>query len=101
VTDSAFEEVWVDLPDGQSLCALINGHLGWLMYLPEPGAVGSSSRNLAYHGDPAATIEYRLNNGQHDWYPASWALPGADVRLALAYFAEFRTRPSFIAWHDD
>ena len=30
---SRFDEVWVEMPDGQAMCALINGDLGWLMYL--------------------------------------------------------------------
>jgi hypothetical protein len=38
--DALYEEVWVRLPDGQSLCALINGDWGWLMYLREEGDSG-------------------------------------------------------------
>jgi hypothetical protein len=31
VDPSRFREVWVTKEDGQALCALINGDLGWLM----------------------------------------------------------------------
>jgi len=99
--DSAFEEIWLQSPDGQALCALINGHRGWLMYLREEGDSGFSSRDPSYTGDPEATIEYRLSNGQHDRYPASWSLPVAEVRLALEYFTTEHRRPPFIAWHAD
>src|SRR5205823_1847555 len=84
--ESPYEEVWLRSPNGQSLCALVNGDRGWLMFLREDGDSGFSSRNPDYNGPPDAQIEYELNNGQHDFYPASWALPIAEVRRALVYF---------------
>ena len=96
-----FDEIWVELPDGQSLCALIHGDRGWLMYLREEGDSGFSSRNPDYDGPPDAQIEYCLGNGQHDWYPASWALPIAEVRRALSYFEREHRRPSFVVWHEE
>jgi hypothetical protein len=96
-----FEEVWLEGSDGQSLCALINGDRGWLMYLRAPGDPGFSSRNPEYAGDPDAKIEYRLGNGQQDWYPASWALPLVEVRRALDYFAREHRRPPLVVWHED
>jgi hypothetical protein len=99
--ESPFDEVWVQSPDGQALCALINGDRGWLMYLREEGDSGFSSRNPDYDGPPDAQIEYRLNNGQHDLYPASWALPIAEVRRALEYFEREHRRPPFVVWHED
>jgi hypothetical protein len=66
--ESSFEETWVQSPDGQALCALINGDRGWLMYLREEGDSGFSSRNPDYDGPAEAQIEYRLSNGQHDLY---------------------------------
>jgi hypothetical protein len=98
---SPYEEVWVDSPDGQSLCALINGDRGWLMYLREEGDSGFSSRNPDYTGPANAQIEYELSNGQHDFYPASWALPIAEVRRALEYFAQEHRQPPFVVWHED
>jgi len=99
--ESPFSEIWVESPDGQSLCALINGNRGWLMYLRESGDSGFSSRNPDYVGPSDAAIEYRLNNGQHDFYPASWALPVSTIRQALAYFESEHQRPPFIIWHED
>lgn len=99
--ESPFEEVWVHSSDGQALCALINGDRGWLMYLREEGDAGFSSRNPDYDGPADAQIEYRLSNGQQDFYPASWALPIADVRRAVAYFEQEQVRPLFVVWHED
>jgi hypothetical protein len=98
---SPFEEVWIRSPDGQAMCALINGDRGWLMCLREEGDSGFSSRNSGYDGPPEAEIEYELSNGQHDFYPASWALPIADVRRALAYFEQTHRQPPFVVWHED
>lgn len=95
-----FDEVWVQLPDGQALCALINGDRGWLMYLREEGDAGFSSCNPEYDGPPGAEIEYYLSNGQRDVYPASWALPIAEVRRALEYFERERRRPPCVVWHE-
>ena len=99
--DSAFDEIWLESPDGQSLCALINGDRGWLMYLRGEGDSGFSSRDPTYIGDPKAKIEYRLSNGQQDWYPTSWSLPIAEVRRALDYFSRAHRQPPFITWHED
>jgi hypothetical protein len=98
---SRFNEVWVELPDGQAMCALINGDLGWLMYLRENGDAGFSSRNPSYAGPANAEIEYELSNGQRDTYPASWALPLAEVRRALEYFEREQRPPPWVTWHND
>ena len=99
--ESPFEEVREQSPDGQFLCALINGDRGWLMYSREEGDSGFSSRNPDYDGPVDAQIEYRLHNGQQDIYPASWALAVAEVRRALAYFKQEYQRPPFVVWHED
>jgi hypothetical protein len=97
-----FQELWVQLPDGQAMCALVNGDVGWLMYLPKNGDSGFSSRNPDYRGPAAAKIEYRLEHGgQRDEYPASWAIPVAKVHAALKHFRETASLPGFVAWHDD
>jgi hypothetical protein len=97
----AFREVWIDVQDGPALCALFNGGIGWLMYMRESGDAGFSSRNPDYQGKADAMLEYRLSNGQHDAYPASWALPENQVIKALEYFVGCRQRAPFIQWHDD
>ncbi len=100
---SRFACVWEELPDGQALSALINGEVGWLMYLPDVFGdhAGFSSRNPEYAGAPDAKIEYYQDNGQRDTYPAAWALPVEVVREALAYFKRERRRPPFVVWHED
>jgi len=97
----AHREVWIDVKDGPALCALFNGDAGWLMYMRESGDAGFSSRNLNYEGKVDAVLEYRLGNGQHEFYPASWALPEALVIKALEHFVECRQRAPFIQWNDD
>ncbi len=51
------------------MCALINGSLGWLMYLRENGDAGFSSRIPKYTGSSDAKLEYFLSNDQRDEYP--------------------------------
>jgi hypothetical protein len=101
VHDPRFREISDVAPDGQSLSALINGDLGWLMYLRNAGDPGFSSRNPNYVGAADATIEYVLGNGQRDEYPASWALSIVEVLRALEYFHKHHKPPTFVAWHND
>ena len=91
--DSQFREIWEEATNGQCMCALINGNVGWLMYLREAGDPGFSSRNPEYSGPEDKTIEYRLNNGQSDEYPASWAYPIEAVESALKFFREKNAPP--------
>jgi hypothetical protein len=62
---------------------------------------GLSSRNPEYEGEAEAMLEYRLGNGQHDSYPACWALPEHTVIKALEYFVECQQRPPFVQWHNE
>jgi hypothetical protein len=98
---SRCREVWVEAADSSALLALINGDLGWLLYMREPGDPGFSSRNLGYSGLEEAMIKYRLNNGQVDEYPASWAYPTAMIERALFFFRSNGKPPAFISWHND
>jgi Immunity protein Imm1 len=100
-TASPFREVWVEAPNGQSMCALVNGEVGWLMYLREDGDAGFSSRNPDYAGPPDEMVEYRLNNGQRDLYPRAWAYPTAVIERALDYFRTHHAPPPFISWYND
>jgi len=101
MNDSQFREIWEEAANGQSLCALINGDVGWMMYMRANGDPGFSSRNPAFSGPEDEMIEYRLNNGQIDKYPASWAYPVEVVESALAFFRERNAPPLFIHWHND
>jgi hypothetical protein len=98
---SIYDEIWITAANGSSLCALINGDQGVLMYMREFGDAGFTSRNPRYTGSPTATVEYRLSNGQVDEYPAAWAVPIDDVQLALQYFGREGKQPPFITWHED
>lgn len=101
IDPSGCQEIWVDGPHGQSLCALINGDVGWLMYLRESGDCGFSSRNPDYDGPSERAIKYMLSNGQVDEYPASWSYPVEVVIRALEDFRANGLPPPFIAWHND
>jgi predicted nuclease of predicted toxin-antitoxin system len=98
---SQYAEIWVDHGDFPSLCALINGDRGWLMYLRYDGDAGFSSRNSGYAGPKDATVDYFLSNGQRDEYPASWALLTTEVFEVLEWFAAHKASPSSIAWFND
>ena len=71
------------------------------MYLHASGDMGLSSRNPDYAGDPGAMIEYTLENGQQDAYPAAWALPLPVLLKAMEHVREHGTPPPFVFWHDD
>jgi len=101
MTSTQFRELDFWSQDEQILHVLINGNVGFLMYLREPGDAGFTSRNPAYAGPEDATIEYRLSNGQRDEYPASWALPISVIDEAIAYFKREAKKPPFIHWYDD
>ena len=96
-----FEEVWVNLPDGQAMCALINGEVGWLMYMRKDGDAGFSSLNPRFSGADSK-LEFQLENGQRDFYPSSWTLPiSTTVRAALEHFRSTGRPPQFVSWHND
>jgi hypothetical protein len=88
-------------PNGSVLCALINGDLGWLMYLREYGDAGFSSRNPEYDGPADTKVNFKLDNGQMDEYPRAWCYPVDIVERALKHFVETGLPPTFICWHND
>ena len=96
-----YKEIWIELEDGQSMCALINRDKGMLMYLREIGDAGFSSRNPNYKGISDKKLDFYLENGQLDEYPLSWVLPIEEINKALNYFEIEKKPPSFITWHND
>lgn len=83
----------------ESLCALINGDIGWLMYLRFEGDTGFSSRNLNITSEE--DIEFSLDNGQGDFYPKNWTYHLNTLSKAMASFLEDGKPPSQLEWHDD
>jgi hypothetical protein len=96
-----FLELWAFAPPDQSLCALISGEVGWLMFLRENGDAGFSTRNPDYTGRPDEFIDCYLDNGQHDRFPAEWALPVAEVQRAIEHFITHAAPASWLTWHND
>lgn len=96
-----FKEISIELADEQSLYVLINGDMGWLMYLKYEGDAGFSSRNPRFEGNEDDEMEFLLSNGQMDHYPSSWVLPIDVVNKAIAYFEEKAEKPPFITWYED
>ncbi|MCB1326814.1 MAG: hypothetical protein KDK35_16385 [Leptospiraceae bacterium] len=96
-----FSELWIERDSFPTICALLNGENGWLMYLRYAGDAGFSSRNPNYDGPQDLMIDYHLQNGQHDRYPASWAYPRETIFSALRAFAESRQLNQLISWHND
>lgn len=101
MTPDQYKEIWIDAPDGQSICALINGDMGWMVYFRWDGDAGFGSRNPDYEGAEIVTIDYVLSNGQQDEYPASWALPVSVVERALEYFRSEGKPAPFVSWHNE
>ena len=94
-----YKEIWLKGPNEQSICALINGGVGWLMYLRFEGDAGYSSRNQFETSEE--NIEYILSNGQRDEYPKKWAYPTEILKEALFSFIDNGTLPKQVEWHDD
>jgi hypothetical protein len=94
-------ELWVCSPEGRSLCTLMNDDIGWLMYLRESGDAGFHTINAEYSGSTDDVITYRLENGQVDEYPASWAIPAQQVERALRHFLEQGVPLRELNWSND
>lgn len=94
-----FKEIWLRKASGESICALINGNFGWLMYLHHANDIGYSSRNPEFESQEV--IPFQLSNGQIDNYPRNWVYPVSVVRDALLHFLHHGQMYEGIAWHDD
>jgi len=95
-----YKEIWVS-PDGrQHMCALINGTVGWIMYISDEYESGLCTHNDTYEGDGDIDIEYFLDNGQRDLYPARWALPVPEVEKALVLFLDSGELDSSLTWQE-
>lgn len=94
-----YKEIWLEGPTKQSICALINGNIGWLMYLRFEGDAGLSSRNLSENSKE--NVEFILSNGQCDEYPKNWTYPLEILKEALFSFIDNGELPKQIEWHDD
>jgi len=94
-----FKEIWLNGMNGESLCALINGSRGWLMFLRYEGDAGFSSRNPNIRSDKE--MKYILSNGQEDLYPENWSYPIETISSAMHSFLKDNQRPTQVQWHDD
>ena len=92
-----YQEIWIDKEKGQ-LCVLINGDLGWLMYMEEE--INLISENPEYL-DREEEIEFILENGQRDYYPIKWCYSIKEIEKAIEYFEKNNELPSFIKWCEE
>lgn len=97
----SYKEIWIELENGQAMCALINNNRGWLMCIMNEEGNSLSSRNPDYIGDEETTLDFMRNNGQCDYYPLSWCLSVDIVYHVLNYFEQEKKLPEFIVWHED
>ncbi len=93
------KEIWIEGTNEQSICTLINGNIGWLMYLRFKGDAGFSSRNPLETSNE--NIEFYLSNGQCDEYPKKWTYPLNTIKEALCSFIDNGLLPNQVEWHDD
>jgi Immunity protein Imm1 len=94
-------QLQVSALDGSSLSAFFVGERAWLMYLRYYGDSGFSSRNPEYAGDPESVLEFTLDNGQVDEFPASWFYPRHHVENTLRQFCTHQKQPLDISWYED
>lgn len=101
VSQYEFIELYLNQINGAALCVLVNRDNAFLMFLPDEGSSGFTSRNSDYSGPEDAQIEFRLGNGQRDEYPAQWCVSTQDAIEALNYFLENGQMSPSISWHPD
>jgi hypothetical protein len=90
-------EIWREFEE-KRLCALTNEECGWLMWFACDGDAGYSSRgDLRAQGQ----AQFRLGNGQLDFYPRAWTLSLETIDSALAHFDKTGERDPLIDWHND
>lgn len=88
-------EVWANFGE-RSLVALISGDVGWLTLFRFDGDQGLSTMNPNCDGD--VELEFRLDNGQVDFYPASFCVELEKVRGAFRHFFKTGEADPAIAW---
>jgi hypothetical protein len=83
------------------LHVLFAGDRAFLMYLPEIGEAGMSSRNPGYQGSPKDRVVFRAANGEDTALPASFTVSKGEALRAIEEFLRAGRLPKFITWQDD
>lgn len=94
-----YKEIFIELEDGQVMTALINGKIGWLMYLRYEGDAGFSSRSSDKQETGVET--FMFSNGEVDNFPLSWTIPIEKIYKAIEYSEVNKEKPPFILWNED
>ena len=88
------------------LSIFVNKNRAWLYYwqVDEENSYvnrGYQSYNPLYEGPEDTELPYTLDNGQVDWYPASWTIPVDDALRAVECFlsGEGEMAP-WVAWRE-
>lgn len=81
--------------------ALFSGDRAFLMYLPEIGEAGMSSRDPKHVGAPNARVVFRSANGEDTEIPARFTVSKDQGLKAVEQFLRSGRVPKFIHWEDD
>src|SRR5262249_2433607 len=102
ISERQFCEVWLYADSGwPAICVLVNSNSAWLMFLRHDGDSGFSTRNPNYAGPKDSVIEYFLENGQRDKYPAEWELTTPGALRALEHFLETQEMAGWLQWREE
>ncbi len=94
-----FADVWLVSTDGQAMSMLKSGDNVFMMYLPEPGSPGYSSRSIDLVAD--RDIEFHLANGQRDYYPESWTVRYDSAINVMKNFWLTQTLLDSVRWYSE
>ncbi len=99
---SGCDELIYSLPTGETLFVFVNGNRAWLLYLRHQyGDTGFSIRNPKYKGPAEATLDFRLGEGEVEYYPYSWTVLLASALGAVQYFLTEGGMAPWLSWHDE
>jgi hypothetical protein len=96
-----YAEIWLRVGNTLALAMFVNGTSAWLMFLLNQDEECYHTSNPEFEGDAASTIDYYLSNGQHDIYPAAWAIGTDAAMLGMKHFFGTGRRSSGLSWVRD
>lgn len=89
---------WHAHPRGGRMGALLSGDHAILLHWPASGAQLWCSLRRDYQGRADAQLPFLSDAGTHLRLPASWTVPAAEAREALAHFIQLGERSERLLW---